>query len=222
MAASAPAFLMETAYLQGTCVRLEELFKSLPAPFPQWETTPNEPSLLFVSFCFVYKDLRLLRSPGGLKFRLHMTTVNLVSYARLSRSQTFPQRCLQLTLQGAAGSFLSRSSSPSPKNTKQVSPVPLWPPCQSFPCHGCCRRGHLVSPRPQGQHCRLPFLALKNHVASADGRERRPEQPQSLVFASGQGGFTDSMCLNCSCAWQHLQSYSKRGNFLSKGFNPAQ
>lgn len=124
MAASAPVFLMETAYLQRTCVRLEELFKSLPAPLPQWGTTPNEPSLLFVSFCFDYKDLRLLRSPGGLKFRLHKTTVNLVSYAHV-----FPEArpCLQLTLQGAAGSFLSRSSSPSPKNTKQLSPAPLWP-----------------------------------------------------------------------------------------------
>lgn len=118
MAASAPVFLMETAYLQGTCVRLEELFKSLPAPLPQWGTTPNEPSLLFVSFCFDYKDLRLLRSPGGLKFRLHKTTVNLVSYAHV-----FPE----------ARPFHNRASSSLFKVQLAPSSHVLLPPPQKTP-----------------------------------------------------------------------------------------
>lgn len=63
-----------------------------------------------------------------------------------------------------------------------------------------------------------------NHIASADGREQKPEQPLPPAFAANQRGFTKQMWMS---GWAAVpgnmgRSGQEEETLNRKGFNPAQ
>lgn len=152
----------------------------------------------------------------GLKFSPRVANTNLASYAQIF-TEVRPLSSWR------AGSSTMASLAQNSRSSQllwfvflfpllrtgaeQLSPLPQRPQSQGFPCHCCHERGHLLSPLLQSELCRIPFLAPMNYVASADGREQRPEQPLPPASAAKpeRSHKADADGWVGGCAWQQGQ-----------------